>query len=278
MVEEFIMFSKLRYLNRSATARGSLCRAKTCIDQTAIEIQNTHHVTGSCFFWQRYQKKNDTHCEPNGTFLNCWHVNKTLSGCLGAGLSVKHSQLRRCNLSQKSQGTMAGQEKGLLRLLKSEHVNNIVQSHFFSTTSARSFLAPSAVLQGIDTDNGSSWISRIKTAIAGKKKAEKSFSTEDPVKIMFAKEKPLVLIHGKEEPLIETDGVVAEDGSLWPLLWGCDTIEEVLTLMEPKIERKELNIDQYLEVLQRLKVKYLGIFPYSTYLEPRIRTVSLRWF
>lgn len=261
------MFSKLRYLNRSATARGSLRRAKTCTDQTAIVIQNTHHVTGSCLFCQGYQKKNDTHCEPNDTYLKCWHVNKRLSKQLGAGLSwentkcqvkheispVRHSQLRRSNLDQKAHGTTAGQEKGLLRLLKSKHANNIVQSHFFSTT-ARSFLAPSIVLRGMDTDEVSNCISRTKTAISGKEQAEESSCKEDPMKNRYDQENPLNMINDKAGPVIETDAVVAEAESFWPLLMGCDTIEEVLTLMEPKIEREELSIDQYLEVIKRLKI------------------------
>ena len=270
------MFSKLRCLNRLAAAISSSCRGKTYLDKTGIEVLDTYHVIGRCFSCQDYQDQGDIHCESDGAHLNCWNINTRSSRQFRAGLfgedtnyhikhgisPVKHSQLRRSNLDQRTQGSVSELERGLLRLSKSQHVNNIAQSYCFSTTSARSVLAPSTVFRGTDKDEGSSWISRTQTAISGKEEAEKSSFMEDPVKNRNDQENPLIMINGNARPVIETDGVVADDESLSLLLRGCDTIEEVMTLMEPMIERKELNIDQYLEVLRRLKVIYPEVLKY----------------
>ena len=63
-------------------------------------------------------------------------------------------------------------------------------------------------------------------------------------------------MYGDQEPKagFAELGSTPDEASLSYLLWGCDTIEDVMNLVEPRIERKELDISQYVEIMQKLQV------------------------
>ena len=63
-------------------------------------------------------------------------------------------------------------------------------------------------------------------------------------------------MYGEQDPkaaFAEQDST-PEKASLSYLLWGCDTVEDVMNLVEPRLERKELDISQHIEIMQKLQV------------------------
>ena len=77
-------------------------------------------------------------------------------------------------------------------------------------------------------------------------------------------------MYGDQEPkaAFAELGSTPDEASLSYLLWGCDTIEDVMNLVEPRIERKELDISQYVEIMQKLQVGITVTIYFLTFRTP----------
>lgn len=212
------MLSKLRYLTQPHAARGTLCRSRAFLDRATSKIQDIQQRTQTDKFSDRlYCEDEVIYSEINGASSKCQDDDKKTDRTSFDSFSREIVTSSKKNNVRKAG---AGRLFQAPPLMECKGIDNFKQNQFLSTSS-NSFQNEIKS----QTDKSMGWLAGIKH-----------------------------LMYGEEKSAIEKDPEELPKGSLWPLMKGCDTAEEVLELMEPKIERQELDIEQYDEILQKLQM------------------------
>ena len=214
------MFSKCRYLSRAQATRGSLCAVS--FEKQSVEACDGKTLVrlSSSYTYPTGQKDLDTTCKSN---------DKTFA--------YKHDQDRKQpfdrlrylgeNTKIKNHCLKDGGPFEMSRSFCISHSSN--QLTYLSSLSRQSmssiFWVPS---RNRHTDTNMGWLSSMRHLLYGEDKA-KSTSDAEPERI-------------------------PDKTDLKYLLMGCDTIQDVLDLIEPKLDRGELNIKHYISILQTLQV------------------------
>ena len=214
------MFSKCRYLSRAQAIRGSLCAIS--FEKQAVEACDGKTLVrlSSSYTYPTGQKELDTICKSNDKTFAYKHDQdrKQLLDrlrYLGENIKIKKHCLK--------DGGPFEMPRRFYISHSSNHLNYLSSLSRQSTSS--NFWVPS---RNEHTDTNVGFLSSMQHLLYGEDKA-KSTSDAEPESI-------------------------PDKTDLKYLLMGCDTIQDVLDLIEPKLDGGELNIKHYISILQTLQV------------------------
>ena len=253
------MFSKFRYLTQTHAARRPLNKAY--FDKPANELHkgltNTcclAHQSGQTVIANELDKK---HIKENTV------LGKTFGDTFSYGKEYLHKvsetlpgsnvrQFARVQNVEKNNGIKSlgtvGREKshfGMPGIFQNNNINS-VQNRIQSPFSSSHQWVP---VRWQHSDSGMGWLAAIRHLLYGEKEV-KPLSSE-----------------------IELDDIESEH-NLTYLLKGCDTTEALLNLIEPKLDRRELTVKEYVDILQQLQVNIISL--YGPHHAKMLRAISLR--